>query len=217
MKNALRRGVLLERDGVILRPTPNGWANSWNELEFLPRALEGLRLLTEHDIPVVVISHQPCIAQHQVSPHELHALTQRMLLEVALAGGKIEKVYYCTHSLQETCLCRKPFPGLLLRAMSELSLRPSDTWMIGDTEVDLEAACRAGCQGILLRRDAFLTAETREANTNQIASSLYEAAERIARIDTPAFGGASGKQTIAAFSSHHLSHSNFSVREKESA
>jgi D-glycero-D-manno-heptose 1,7-bisphosphate phosphatase len=217
MRNTLRGGVLLERDGVILRHTAKGWANTWNELEFLPRALEGLRLLTEYDIPVVVVSHQPCVAAGQVTPHELHALTQRMLLEVALAGGKIEKVYYCPHSLKNKCLCQKPFPGLILRAMSEMSLRPSDTWAIGEGALDMEAASRAGCRGILLRRDAFLTSDIRVEDPTFVASSLHEAAETIVRRSAPRSENTVNYETTVAFPQQSATHSNLSVKERQPA
>ncbi len=217
MRIVRHRGVLLERDGVILRRMVKGCAKSWRELEFLPRALDALRLLAENEIVVVVVSHQPCVGNGQMSSHELNALTRRMLLDVALAGGKIEKVYHCTHGEKEKCLCKKPFPGLLLRAMADKSLSPAGTWMIGDGDVDMEAATRAGCRGILLRRDSFLTAGTRREDSTGIASSLYEAAERIVRGTPPRMDEVMHREHTLQHPSSRHARNHFCANEKELA
>jgi histidinol phosphatase-like enzyme len=92
-----QRYVLMDRDGVIGRRIAGGLVASWNQFEFLPGALAGLRFLAEHNFRVLVVSNQPGVDMGLLSAAELRALTQRMLLEVALAGGSIEQVYYCAH------------------------------------------------------------------------------------------------------------------------
>ncbi len=217
MRTVMRRGVLLERDGVILRRRVKGCPSSWRDMEFLPRALDGLRMLAENDITVVVVSHQPCVSEGRVSSHELNALTRRMLLEVALAGGKIEKVHYCLHGERDKCFCKKPFPGLLLRAMAERSLTPAETWMIGEGDMDLEAAYRAGCRGILLRRDSFLTAGTRREDHVGIASSLYEAAQQVVQQCVPELEEVRRRKHTLPLSPCRHARNNFSTNEKEFA
>ena len=175
----IRRGVLLEREGVLVhRPNAKGVAFC-EDCKFMPRSLEALSLFSENNIAVRIVSHQPCVGSGQRTLHELGKQTRRLLLEIALHGADVEKVYYCTHSYPRDCLCRKPLPGMLLKAMLDGFWRPPDTYMIGDSEADMEAASRAGCRGILLRRDALLGAEVRWRNSTEVASSLYEAAERI--------------------------------------
>ncbi len=185
MSLSKRSYVLMNRDGVINRRPTGGCVSSWNQFEFLPRALEALRLLTANGWMVLLVSNQPGIGSGVLSTRELQALTRRFLLEVALAGGRIVKVYYCPHIEADGCLCRKPFPGLLLRAMNEHFMIPNETYMVGDSDCDMEAAARAGCKGIRLRRDAFLTVGVRRDEGSEIASNLYEAAEEIVRRGIP--------------------------------
>ena len=185
MKHQKHQGVLIEREGVLLHRTAANCSASWNDFDFLPLALDALRLFAEYGIAVILVSDQSCVKDGHLTMHELDKLTRRMLLEVALSGGHIQKVYYCPHNVQDPCLCRKPFPGLLVRAMAEGHLNPSHTYFIGSQERDMEAAKRAGCNGLLLRRNSFLTTDTRSEESIELASNLYEAAERIVRRNIP--------------------------------
>jgi len=172
-----RRYVLLDRDGVINRRPHGGYVTSWDKFEFLPRALEALRLLSEHDYTALVISNQSCVGRGMLSSYELDVLTRRFLLEVALSGGNIAQVYYCRHRAEDQCHCRKPQPGMPLRARAEHGFIPRDTFFIGESQDDLSAAEAAGCQAIRIQRETFLEAETGESNSTLTASNLYEAAE----------------------------------------
>jgi D-glycero-D-manno-heptose 1,7-bisphosphate phosphatase len=186
MARGRQRCVLVGRDGVINRRLACGEVLSWKQIEFLPRALDGLRLLAEHGHDVLVISNQQGVGKGLLCPHELHRLTRRLLLEVALAGGKIDKVYYCTHAPTDGCGCRAPRPGLLRRAMAEYALRAADTYVISDSSEDMEAAAVAGCPAILLQRNAFLTSGVNgDGGGVEIASNLHEAAELIVRRGLP--------------------------------
>ena len=180
MHQARRNCVLVGRDGVINRRTTGG-VTSWSQFEFLPHALEGLQWLEANGWTVLVVSNQPGVGSGALSGRELETVTQRFLLEVALAGGWIANVYYCPHTAASDCLCRKPLPGLLLRAMFEHRVIAQETYMIGDSDDDMEAAARAGCRGIRLRRDTFLTVGLRREGGYEIASNLYEAAKEIVR------------------------------------
>jgi D-glycero-D-manno-heptose 1,7-bisphosphate phosphatase len=179
----IRRGVLLEREGVLTRRLDVQGGAFSGDLEFLPRALEALRLFSQNNIAVRVVSHQPSVGSGHRTMRELDKQTRRLLLEIGLHGADIEKVHYCLHSYSQDCLCRKPLPGMLVTAMLEGFWGPPDTFMIGDSEADIEAASRAGCRGILLRRDAFFGTGERRQSSTEIASNLYEAAERIVQQD----------------------------------
>src|SRR5258707_7564706 len=90
--------VLLERDGVINRRGRCGSVKSWEEFEFLPRALDALRLLAENGCTTLIVSNQGAVGQGLLATNDLDAITRRFLLEVALSGGNIEQVYYCLHA-----------------------------------------------------------------------------------------------------------------------
>lgn len=174
-----QRYVLLDRDGVINRRVQGGYVTSWEHFEFLPRALEAIRLLTENGYTALVISNQACVGKGLLSSAELDAITRRFLLEVALSGGHIGEVYYCRHRTEDRCHCRKPQPGLLARARIEHRFQPEETYFIGDSPEDMAAAEAAGCPGILIQRDAFLESTRRNDDMTMVASNLYDAAEMI--------------------------------------
>ena len=179
MPNQPQRYVLLDRDGVINRRTAGGCVTSWEQFEFLPRVLDGLRLLAENGYAALVISNQACVGKNLLKVSELEAITQRFRLEVALAGGNIRQVYYCLHVPSDHCSCRKPQPGAILRAQLDYGFNPTTTYFIGDSISDLQAASAAGCPGVLLRRDAFLEPVASRATSPVVVSSLYEAATMI--------------------------------------
>ncbi|HEY2461187.1 MAG TPA: HAD family hydrolase [Candidatus Acidoferrum sp.] len=171
--------VLLDRDGVINRRVRGGYVTSWDDFEFLPRALDALRLFAENGYATMVISNQACVGKGLLSASGLDAITRRLLLEVALSGGNISQIYYCPHTEQDGCSCRKPKPGLIERARTEHSFLPEETFLVGDSVSDQIAAEAAGCSSILIQRDAFLHSRNGESKLRNVATSLYEAAEMI--------------------------------------
>jgi D-glycero-D-manno-heptose 1,7-bisphosphate phosphatase len=179
MNTNKRRYVLLDRDGVINRRLPGGCVTSWAQFEFLPRVLHALRLLAENGFAALVISNQAGVGKGLLSSKELNGITQRFLLETALSGGDIAQVYYCCHTTEERCGCRKPQPGLIARAQLEYDFNPEETFFVGDSPSDLRAAAAAGCPSIEIRRGAFLDPYPRGEAMALVASSLYEAAEMI--------------------------------------
>jgi histidinol-phosphate phosphatase family protein len=173
------RYLLLDRDGVINRRISGGYVTSWDQFEFLPRALEALRLLNENGYNSLVISNQAGVGKGLLSHAELEIITRRFLLEVALSGGNISDVYYCRHREEDRCTCRKPQPGLLLRARAEHHFLPEETYFIGDSPTDIAAAEAAGCPSILIQRGTFLDAHSHREHAPLIASNLFDAAEMV--------------------------------------
>lgn len=173
------RYILLDRDGVISRRNSNGSAKCWDKFEFLPRALEALRLLAANHYAGIVISRQTCTCDGVQSSKDLDGLTRRFLLEVALSEGHIAQVYYCRHREEDVCNCYEPGAGLIARAKADHRFLPEETYFIGEKEFDLQAAAAAGCPCIRIQRDAFLQTATPDEGHYKVASNLYEVAEQI--------------------------------------
>ena len=179
MTQQSQRFVLLDRDGVINRRVVGGSVTGWDQFEFLPRALDALRLLAQNGFAAIVISHQDAVGKKLMTVAALESITRRFLTEVALAGGNIAQVYYCVHVPEDRCSCRQPEPGAIHRAQLDYSFVRQETYFVGDSLEDLRAASSAGCPAILLRRDAFLEKPASGECTLEIASDLFEAANII--------------------------------------
>ncbi|MCL6519947.1 MAG: D-glycero-beta-D-manno-heptose 1,7-bisphosphate 7-phosphatase [Armatimonadetes bacterium] len=141
--------VFLDRDGVINK-NRDDYVKTVDEFEFLPGALEGLARLKEAGYKAVIVSNQAGVGRGLFSLDELEQITKAMLGEIRLTGGEIAGVYYCIHRKDEGCGCRKPEPGLFLKAREELGLDSEGGFLIGDTESDICAGYRAGCTTILV-------------------------------------------------------------------
>lgn len=141
--------IFIDRDGV-LNENRSDYVKSWEEYHFLPGAREAIAQVTQAGHRVIVCSNQAAIARGLVSVETVEEIHQRMIAEVAAMGGAIEKVYYCPHPKDGNCCCRKPRPGMLLRARDELGVDLSDAVFVGDSMTDVRAGLAAGVRSILV-------------------------------------------------------------------
>ncbi|SRR5258708_24369512 len=141
--------IFLDRDGVI-NENRSDYVKSWREFRFLPGSKEAIAMLTKRDHRLVVCTNQAAIARGILSRETVEEIHGRMTAEIAKVGGRIERVYYCPHGKDENCFCRKPRPGMLLRARDELGIDTDDAIFIGDNISDIHAALAAGVTPILV-------------------------------------------------------------------
>jgi D,D-heptose 1,7-bisphosphate phosphatase len=128
------------------------------KLRLIPGAAEAIRLINASGMKTVVVTNQSGVARG-IFPESFVAEIHARLAEMLRAEGAfLDGIYFCPHHPTEGrgdylrgCECRKPAPGLLLRAAAELHLDPARSYMVGDTLKDIEAGGRAGVQGILVR------------------------------------------------------------------
>jgi D-glycero-D-manno-heptose 1,7-bisphosphate phosphatase len=160
-----RPAVFLDRDGVInplIYHRDVGIVDSpFTPAQFtvLPRVPKAIRLLNDMELAVVVVSNQPGIAKGHFSLQTLRKFDRKLRAVLARAGAHLDATYYCLHHPDATnkkyrkrCSCRKPGPGMLLRAARELNLSLKDCYMVGDGLTDIEAGNRAGCRTIFVGR-----------------------------------------------------------------
>jgi len=165
------RAVFLDRDGVINRKAPeNSYVTSWAEFEFLPRALDGIALLTGSDLRTIVVTNQRGIARGALTEADLADIHARMAEAVSSAGGRIDAIYHCPH--EGPCRCRKPQPGMLLDAARDLGFDPADAALIGDRAHDMAAAAAVGARAVFVRGyDEPIPA------VDYVADDLFDAAQ----------------------------------------
>jgi D-glycero-D-manno-heptose 1,7-bisphosphate phosphatase len=141
--------IFLDRDGVINENHPD-YVKSWSEFRFLPGSKEAIAILTHAGHRIVVCTNQAGIARGIVSRDTVEEIHSRMVVEITKEGGGIERIYYCPHGKDENCFCRKPRPGMLLRARDELGIDVHDAVFIGDSISDIRAAIAAGVYPFLV-------------------------------------------------------------------
>ena len=143
------KAVFLDRDGVLVQarlidgvPHPPRNADS---MEIVPEARRELERLQAAGFLCVVVTNQPDIARGKLGAGELEAMHRKLRNELPLHG-----LYVCSHDDEDACECRKPKPGLLLRAANELTIEVKKSYLIGDRWRDIDAGACAGCQTVLL-------------------------------------------------------------------
>jgi len=177
----MKKAAFLDRDGVINRKAPEGqYVTRWEEMEFLPGAREAIRLLNDAGYFVVVVSNQRCVAKGLITTTELDSVHARMRHEFEAACARIDAIYYCPHDLQPPCSCRKPQPGMLLDAARAHQIDLRGSWMIGDSDNDVEAGRSAGCRTVRLTENG----KSSVGGADVVASSLLDAVHEVLELQT---------------------------------
>ena len=176
----MRKAAFLDRDGVLNRKAPEGqYVTRWEDMEFLPGAYEAVRSLNQAGYFVVVVSNQRCVAKGLITASELDSLHAQMCHEFETVGARINAIYYCPHDCQPPCSCRKPQPGMLLAAARKHELDLPRSWMIGDSEHDVEAGRSAGCRTAWLVKNG----QTSVGLADVVAASLLSAVCKIHELE----------------------------------
>jgi len=137
--------LLLDRDGVLNRKVEGGYVTRWEELEFLPNALQGLAALEPFFAHIVVTTNQRCVARRLLADTDHERLHTRMVQRIEASGGRIDAIYYCPHDHADACGCRKPATGLGLSAKRDFpAIDFRRSLVVGDSESDMEFGRRLG-------------------------------------------------------------------------
>lgn len=172
--------VFMDRDGVINKDSEE-YIKTESEFEFIHRSAEAIALLTRNDFRVIVITNQSLIGRNMVTRQTLDAIFKKMKDGVKKAGGDIMDIFFCPHTPDENCSCRKPKPGLVLSAQKKHQIDLSRSFMVGDSAKDIECALHAGCsRTLLVKTGNGLKAEKELAQKgitpDFIGADLYETA-----------------------------------------
>lgn len=142
--------IILDRDGVINFDSKY-YIKSPDEWLPIPGSLEAIAALNHGGYTVVVATNQSGVGRGLYDLQTLHAIHEKMCEAVQAAGGKIAGIFYCPHTPDEFCFCRKPEPGLFDQIRDALHTDLTGIWAVGDSLRDLQAAEKAGCQPILVK------------------------------------------------------------------
>lgn len=179
------KAVFIDKDGTLVENVPYNIEPSL--LRFTPGALDGLRQLRHAGFALVLISNQSGVARGYFGEAEVARLDNHLRQSLAEAGVPLLESCYCFHHPRGAvpayaidCGCRKPMPGLILRAAAEHDIDLEASFMVGDILDDIEAGHAAGCRGVLLNNGGeteWLLTPCRTPDF--VAYDVNEAAEQI--------------------------------------
>jgi D-glycero-D-manno-heptose 1,7-bisphosphate phosphatase len=151
----MERCIFLDRDGTLVEP--RHYPRTPEELVFYQGIESELRALAQEGFRLVVVTNQSGIARGFLTEADLADMHDDLRCRLATAGVHIDAFYHCPHHVEGAiphfsvaCDCRKPEPGMVLRAARDLDLDLSRSWLVGDILDDVEAGNRAGCRTILV-------------------------------------------------------------------
>ena len=193
----MKRAVFLDRDGVINELvyyqeqevidspfTPR-------QFQLIPGVTEALKTLSDNGYLTILVSNQPGIAKGNMTEKNFELIRQKMILELIKGGAVLDGEYYCLHhpkavvaKYRVLCDCRKPLPGLLLKAAGEKDINLKQSWIIGDNLSDIQTGLSAGCRTILIgtmKCDLCRLISEKNTQPNRICSDLVEAVKYLSK------------------------------------
>lgn len=181
----MRKAIFLDKDGTLIPDIP--YNIDPEKITLQPNIFEGLKQLCAQGYLLIIVSNQAGLALDYFTEAQLKLAMEQLQELLFEVGVIINDIYYCPHhpdakvpEYKKKCFCRKPAPGLLLRAAQDHNINLSDSWMIGDILNDVEAGNRAGCRSILIdngNETEWLTGRFRKPA--YISNSINDAAINI--------------------------------------
>jgi len=136
------KALFLDRDGII--NIDHGYVSKIEDFKFTDGIFDLIRLFSDAGYLIFVVTNQSGIGRGYYSEEDFTTLTDWMIKEFKKKELKIEKVYYCPHSPEDKCHCRKPQTGMIEQALEEQPLDLAHSWLIGDKQSDIDLARNAG-------------------------------------------------------------------------
>ncbi len=146
----MRPAIFLDRDGVLIENRPD-YVRTWSDVAFFPFTFEAMRAAASLPHAFFIVSNQAGVGRGLIEYATAEAINNRVAHEINAAGGRIDRAYFCPHRREDNCACRKPAPGMLLQAAREYDIDLAQSWMIGDSVTDMQAARAVGARSILVR------------------------------------------------------------------
>ena len=150
--------IFLDRDGVINKEV--NYLYKIADFEFIEGIFEACKYFQQLGFEIIIVTNQSGIARGYYTEGDYESITQWMVKQFENKGITILDIYHCPHGQDSTCDCRKPKPGMFLDAKSKHNVDMERSWMIGDKEVDIEAANSAGIHNTILVRSGHIIDET---------------------------------------------------------
>lgn len=176
-----QKAVFLDRDGTINKHV--GFLRNIDDFELLPGVADAIKAINASGYLAIVVTNQPVIARGEVTYEQLQEIHNKMETLLGAEGAYLDGIYFCPHhphkgyegeipELKIECDCRKPRPGMLMKASEDFNIDLSASWMIGDGENDIKAGIAAGCKTALLGSSNFGQTITTTSLANAVRQIL---------------------------------------------
>lgn len=182
--NQKQKAIFLDRDGTVNKH--KGFITDYEQIELTEGSAEAIREINKSGWLAILITNQPVIARGDCTVEELERIHNRLERLLGESGAYLDDIFYCPHhpdkgfegerpELKIDCTCRKPKPGLLYEAARKYNIDLAESFMIGDSETDIEAGRNAGCRTGFIRNEN----NSKAINANLFGKNLKEIVRHI--------------------------------------
>jgi D-glycero-D-manno-heptose 1,7-bisphosphate phosphatase len=168
--------IFLDRDGVINKEV--NYLYKIDDFKFIDGIIKTCLYFQNLGYKIIIITNQSGISRGYYTEGDYQKLTQWMLEQFQYKNVNILDVFHCPHGPESTCDCRKPKPGMFLKAKAKHNIDMKNSWMIGDKEVDVTAANASGIKNTILVRSGHKIDES-NSNTSYILDSIEQSKQVI--------------------------------------
>jgi D-glycero-D-manno-heptose 1,7-bisphosphate phosphatase len=175
----IKIAIFLDRDGVVNEEVH--LLHKPEDLKLIPRSAEAIAKLNQANIPVILITNQPVVARGLCTNEDINIIHNHLQKLLEQKNAKLDAIYYCPHhpNFTKECECRKPLPGLILKAEKDFNINLTKSYMIGDRISDIKAGFLAGCKTIGVKTGYACDDGFKDATPDMMANDLYHAVEII--------------------------------------
>ena len=168
--------IFLDRDGVINLDL--NYLSEINDFKFIDGVFDACKHFIELGYKIVIVTNQSGIARGYFSNHDFKILTRWMLLEFESRQIDILDIFYCPHAPNDNCSCRKPMPGMFLKAQKKYNIDMKNSWIIGDKEEDIIAANNSGIKNTIIVKSGHKVNEN-STKAKFILNSIHDSIQVI--------------------------------------
>jgi len=166
-----KKVFFVDRDGVINEEI--GYLHEIEKFKFIDGVLETLSYILSKNYEIIIVTNQSGIGRGIYSEDKFLELNQWMLNFLNTKGIEILDVFYCPHSPEVICNCRKPRPGMFLDAKKKFNIEMDESWSVGDKETDIQAAVSAGISNTIIVKSGHVIDE-KNSEALYVLESLYD-------------------------------------------
>jgi D-glycero-D-manno-heptose 1,7-bisphosphate phosphatase len=149
-----KKAVFLDRDGTLIED--KGYMRNCDEIKLLTGVIEALSTLKKSGFELIIISNQSGIGRGLITKAEVEEINKYLTNLLISQGISLTAIYYCPHTPDDKCFCRKPNPGMVLLALNQYNINPKESFFVGDKHTDVETAINAGVNPVLISTNSKL-------------------------------------------------------------